>query len=165
MNRRQSLALALCIVVFGAGCRMADPLAAPRTERFVVLADAQNVRFTRENDGGVMYRLADPYPAERTIQRIGAELEARGWKPMDDDPLNPGRPSCRVAGWGSYQEPDGTAIHQWIASWRDRQGNTITYSFQYRGHEKGTMSFVEVQAAFLFAETLDVLQKAVKKGD
>ena len=89
---------------------------------------------------GVSYTLAEPHPAASVIDEISVRLAATGWKPLDEDWLNPGMPSSHLTGWGDFVDATVKPIrqvHQWMAQWKDGSGNIVTYTFLYSYPENG----------------------------
>lgn len=86
------------------------------------------------------YTVTIEFPAKEVIAWIKDQLAIQGWQPLDESYLNPGIKSSHITGWHSFV--DGTThpklrIHQWLAEWRNIDGDTLTYGFQYKYPEKG----------------------------
>lgn len=123
------------ILVLSVGCGDAAPpqVEVVPSEVLMVLDGASNVRHLGTNDGEVSYTLDEPHPATKTIATIRARLEASGWKPENEDFMNPGLQNAHVRGWADYV--DGTKgdaqVFVWIADWSSARGDVVRYALRY----------------------------------
>ena len=101
----------------------------------VVLPRAQGV--VHKPDKGmqtVTYRVTMPYVGETAVESIRAVVEKKGWRPLQEDFLNPGLPSSHVRGWGTVI--DGTVtpskrLHAWHGQWANGSGDILFYHLKY----------------------------------
>jgi hypothetical protein len=113
-------------------------------DALVVLDGAIDIRRYRHKTAGsfyVNYCLNETYPAPNSLKQISMRLESLGWKPLDEDFLNPGLPSSHVRGWTEYSEGTTNSaplVHQWLAQWQDDSGNIAAYTLKYSSLMKGT---------------------------
>lgn len=81
----------------------------------------------------VTYKVAVAHPATETIREIRA-LEGAGWKPVEEDLMNPGQKNSHARGWMNYI--DGTSnddeVFVWSADWVSPRGDIVQYGFMYR---------------------------------
>jgi hypothetical protein len=82
----------------------------------------------------VTYRLKMPYVSETAVASIRAAVEKKGWRPLQEDFLNPGLPSSHVRGWGTVI--DGTVmpnqrLHAWHGQWSNSSGDVLLYHLEY----------------------------------
>ncbi|HSE39673.1 MAG TPA: hypothetical protein VLH08_02825 [Acidobacteriota bacterium] len=83
----------------------------------------------------MFYKVEAPFPAQTTIKEITSKLEAEGWVPMQQEYLHPENVTSIVSGWTFYEDPPkrpSNIIYEYLANWKDKADNIITYQFQYR---------------------------------
>jgi len=82
------------------------------------------------------------WPGGQYIEMIGGYMSQRGWKKLDEDPLNPGlNPHWRREGsltmkWGHFIDKDNKDVFQWMEGWEDIETNLVRYSLKYRNERK-----------------------------
>jgi hypothetical protein len=99
-------------------------------------------------DGGAFesywlsYVLKKKYPAADVTQEISTRLKKLGWRPLQEDWLNPGRRLPLVPQWFEFtEELPGTVpqhVDQWTAQWENDAGELIDYTFRYSYPKAGT---------------------------
>ncbi len=110
-------------------------------EELILLPKASEIRFSEL--GGtyqLSYKIMTDYPAKASVAAVSSELTQRGWRPLDDDYLNPGLKSSHVRGWSNFDAPHlkpPQTIHQWLADWENRNGDVLRYGFIYQYDTKG----------------------------
>jgi len=81
------------------------------------------------------YRWHISFPAHAAIERINDELRKQGWQAMNEKFLQPGTQSSTETGW-TYREDNrvgwSSFLYEWACDWKDRDGNILSYAFQYR---------------------------------
>jgi hypothetical protein len=121
------------------GCNAENSVA---PEALVIYPAAKEVK--RQQIGEtwqVYYEVPIAYPADPVLKHIGASLAKAGWQPLPSDFLNPHLPSSHQTGWGSFVDATtkpNTKVHQWLAQWKNPQGEVVFFALQYRYEEKGT---------------------------
>ena len=87
------------------------------------------------NNGGcdqMQYFLKEKYPARRVLKYIALQLQRQGWRPLEEDFLNPGRKSSNVTGWSSFTADNPEReVRLWSADW-EKDGNIVTYGLRYQ---------------------------------
>jgi len=82
----------------------------------------------------VSYTIAAPYLPSQFICDLTTNLDHDGWRALREDPLNPGRASSIVEGWGDFinaiKKPE-THVHSWSAHWVNDTGDLLLYWLQY----------------------------------
>jgi len=105
-------------------------------QALIVFPDATFVSFNQLGESTqVLYQVNTPYPAEEVLKYINTRLVHDRWIPLQNDYLNPGIRSSHVRGWGSFI--DGTTlpktkVRQWLAQWKNPEGDIVWFRFQYR---------------------------------
>lgn len=133
-------------------CQSVPDHVAPYQHVLIVLPGAFSVQYGPGEEPSVTYKLAEPYPARQTLAKIDSSLKAKSWRPLLEDPLNPGRPSAHVTGWDSFLGKNGKNVFQWLGPWGDEQGNEVWYRLTYVGKidsiEEIPSGYLEVSAAY-----------------
>jgi hypothetical protein len=106
----------------------------------LVSPKAENVRYD-DKDGAwwVYYDVQADYPAEDVLRFIKDSLKRQGWQPLEQDFLNPDIRSSHVRGWQEYidgRTTPKTQVHQWLAQWKNGQGDVVGYVLKYRHPEE-----------------------------
>ena len=123
--------IACGVVVFGVSSCAHRVSQAPTDSGLVIVEHAKDVRYTSQHDGAVEYWNEDAYPASVTVKRLDQLLADAEWRPTDDDILSH-EPNPDLRKWGSYYEPSGERVHQWLCTWKNEKGNFVTYVLRYR---------------------------------
>jgi hypothetical protein len=106
----------------------------------VALAPIQGATSVSRDGGAfdsfwVSYVLKARYPAADVTQEISTRLKKLGWRPLQEDWLNPGRPLPQVPQWFVVtEELPGTApqhVDEWTAQWENDAGELIDYTLRY----------------------------------
>jgi len=162
--------LAVVVMALVARCLWAQsPTPAVHPDILIVLAGAQDLQYTKVNDGAVSYRLAEPYPGDATIGQVRSRLEAQGWKPVSDDLFNPGLTNSLARGWVNFIDGtrDDANVFLWNGAWESTRGDRVEYSFQYTyARDSGPMSekpALRVMATYMTAPTVNVLREYVRR--
>ncbi len=121
-----------------------------RPEALIVVDGARHLECeTTDGTYQVTYEIAERYPADATLSRIRSELSRLGWRPLDEDFLNPGVPSSHRSGWTSFEdsttEPRSLA-HQWYAQWEAPNGDIVAFGLLYRSPLSGANAVYEKPA-------------------
>jgi hypothetical protein len=88
----------------------------------------------RDGQIGVTYMVREEFPANGLFARIRTALPAPEWRPLQNDWLDPAKPSSHQTGWVAFT--DGTkkpprGIHVWLGQWQDSKGNIALYVLRY----------------------------------
>jgi hypothetical protein len=160
---------AALLLTIGCGKEAPSERARILHEILIVLPDAEDVKYTKEYDGTVSYRLAEPHPADRTLGEIRSRLQGQGWKPVSDDLMNPGMTNSNVRGWMNYI--DGTRneanVFLWSAAWESTRGDRVEYWIRYEyAKTAGPMSAkppLQLSAMYMTASTVNVIREDVRR--
>jgi hypothetical protein len=155
------IVLGSAVLACGIACHSAEPARRKSAAELFIVPKATEVRYTDDYEGGLTYRVVDPYPAERTLGTIKDTLLSRGWTPMRESLLSPSQPSSHVVGWQHYFDAtDSRDVQQWLGSWTDRRGSVATYRLTYRaGEGSARPEVVEVSASLMAPDTVSALRK------
>jgi len=161
-------------MLLNAGCRAdtskhSAEQAAVHPDILLVLPGADGVKYTKNFDGSVSYRLAEPHPADATIKQIKSRLEDEGWKPVAEDLMNPGMTNSHDRGWMNYI--DGTRndanVFVWAAAWESTRGDRVEYSLRYEYQkDSGPMSArppLQLSAVYMTAPTVNIIREEVRR--
>ena len=168
-----ALFMAFVASLFGVACKYgAVGSQRARPDALIVLPNAIDVRDTNENEGTVVYRLNEEYPALPVIQTIQSRLERSGWHPLREDFLNPGLPSSLVRGWTSHEDrTQGRAaqVYQWMAQWEDDSKRIVWYDLTYDAVTESDGRIrahgpLKVSATLLSSATVKGLQEIAAKN-
>ncbi len=136
----------------------------------IVLDSATRVsRYSGVNQSfGVAYAINVQQPASDVIQQISSRLETLGYRPLENDWLNPGLPSSHICGWTQFLDGTRTPMHQihrWGAQWQDNPGNIVDYTLDYSYPESGTkdLQSLWIDAAWYSAAGAETMQDAAKQ--
>jgi hypothetical protein len=116
---------------------------------------AREVARRKENGMDTLsYRVTEPYPAVATLLFIRSAVETRGWRPLNEDFLNPGLASSHVRGWGTVVDQTVTphrTLHSWHAQWTNAHGDMLLYHLEYHCalEDRRHSDDVVVSAAFI----------------
>ena len=168
---RRSLVALMAAISLGAGCAKEAPSAAApvHPEILIVLPGAENVKYTKDHDGSVLYRLSEPHPAEATLKQIRSQLEGTGWKPVAEDLMNPGRTNSHDRGWMNFIDGtnNGANVFLWSAAWESTRGDRVEYSLRYEdAKDSGPMSAkppLQLAAMYMTAPTVNIIREGVRR--
>lgn len=130
----------------------------------VVITGAKDV--TQVNSGWgttqVSYTDARKFPAAEALSELSGKLKASGWTELKEDAFNPGKPSGQ--GWTTFGDRDGKEVRQWMADWKDSNGNVVryelTYTFPANSRELGPLNVVGIfTPAALYQKQLEEIRK------
>jgi hypothetical protein len=130
----------LAVVVVGASCYIGcarDRQLAVSNLPPELKTPAGATRVSARGEGravGVEYWVSVPYPADSFLADITNRMKQGSWTPAETDLLNPSIPSSHVRGWTSYIDGRGSprlGVHQWMADWRNRDGDVVSYALEY----------------------------------
>jgi hypothetical protein len=119
---RGSAVALIAALALSAGCTKEAPSAAEAVhpDILIVFPGAENVKYTKDDDGSVSYRLTEPHPANATIKEIRSRFEGQGWKPIAEDLMNPGMTNSHDRGWMNYIDGirNDANVFLWSAAWK-----------------------------------------------
>jgi hypothetical protein len=130
------LVVALAVALSGcSGSKPQGSTQAPSDVHFFIPANAQGVKYGgRPEIPEVSYSVETPYPASQFLCDLTTNLDHDHWRALREDPLNPGRASSIVEGWGDFinglKKPQ-THEHSWLTSWVDDKGELLLYALRY----------------------------------
>jgi hypothetical protein len=109
----------------------------------IAVSGARNIQYSKfRGTDQLSFEIEEDYPAKRTLWEISKNLEEKGWKPLSEDYLNPGRPSSHIRGWSDFIDATKSVeikVHQWLAQWENRDGDifwcTLSYSYSRGGSQ------------------------------
>lgn len=134
----------------------------------LVYQKSEDVRFSQDGKvWQVNYVARVDYPADDILRFIRNALEHQGWQPLKENILNPGLLSSHETGWVEYLDrrtsPE-TKVRQWLAQWKNPQGNVVWYTLQYR-YKQGAVQIpktVSVIGSYYPASIVEQQLKAVE---
>jgi hypothetical protein len=162
----------MCVAMGGA-CQEPPPAGQrARPDVLIVLPGAADVRDTDENEGTVLYQLNEEFPAQAAINTIRSRLESRGWRPLQEDFLNPGLATSLGRGWTSHEDrtgPRSVRVYEWVGQWEDEAKRIVWYVLTYDAvtspdGEIRAQGRLRVRATLLSAETAKALREAAAKA-
>ena len=112
------VALALALAP---GCKKNFTTPSKSSPELIVLLGASNGNLAGDT---LTYDLDAPYPARDEIGFIADHLRRRGYRPL--------RQSDYVRGWSDFTDQARQHIYQWMGEWRNKDGDLVTYTLQYR---------------------------------
>src|SRR6266542_1288052 len=128
----------------------------------IVLPGAQDLRRADIYDGQITYKLAEPYPGERTITEIRRRLTQLGWRPRERDLLNSTLSYDITARWRRVQVENGDLIG-WSEQWENNAGDVVIYGFSYAvpvsGAEPEPSVPMEVIVSYFGVDTVRALER------
>lgn len=137
MRTRCVVAASLLILLL-TGCGPSAEQQVRRNRAFYLAPGAHRFWFSsRKGLTQVSYLAPEPYPAGRFLRNLKLRLTKAGWKPLNEDFLNPGIPSSNVRGWTDFRDATRKPeeeVRQWAADW-ERNGEIVTYFLHYRWPE------------------------------
>jgi hypothetical protein len=155
----------LFAVLLCAGCSQKSP----SNPALILLPGARDVRQTKlEGTDQLNYTLKEAYPARAALKDIKTRLEKLGWKPLEDDYLNPGLPSSHSRGWTEFidgiRQPNET-VQQWLADWQNNKGDIVRYGLVYRSPFNGPqqMDTLQVMEIYVPAKLAKAQRESVLK--
>lgn len=167
----RNLVALMAAISLGTGCTKDAPRAAApvHPEILIVLSGAEDVKYTKDYDGSVSYRLPEPHPADATLKQIRSRLEGQGWKPVPEDLMNPGMTNSHDRGWMNYI--DGTKndanVFLWSAAWESTRGDRVEYWLRYEyAKDSGPMSAkppLQLSAVYMTAPTVNIIREDVRR--
>jgi len=127
---------------------------------FVIVEGAREVRRTSEYDGAVYYLVEDPYPGSVIINEITRRIEMTpGWQASAETPISPDGKDSRS--WWSYYEPSDAKVYQWVGSWKNPQGDLLTYVLRYEVADPNAVAHtMKVSAIDMAAATVASMRNA-----
>ena len=138
-------------------------------DMLLLLPGAEDVKYTRDYDGTVSYRLTEPYPAEATLERIRTRLEGQGWRAVVEDLMNPGITNSHERGWMNFIDAtrNSANVFLWSAAWENNRGDRVEYWLRYdfakgAGPESGNPP-LQLSAIYMSAPTVKVIREGVRR--
>jgi hypothetical protein len=106
----------------------------------VLFPKGQDVQY-QQKDGAwrVHYSVKAKHPAAGLLAFISENLNQQGWEPLREDIFNPGLESSHARGWQEFLDArtsPKTKVHQWLAQWKNRNGDVVWYRLQYRSQKE-----------------------------
>jgi hypothetical protein len=159
MNRTRTITLLTILSLFGVCCSPSkndNPL--KYSDALIVLKGAKGLFYSRfHGTDQLFYKINATYPANQEINGLYEKLEAKGWRPLKEDYLNPGLPSSHVRGWTDFI--DGTKkperqVHQWLAQWESMNKDILwcTLRYSYPEGKNADLDNLEVSLIFIPAK-------------
>lgn len=156
----------LCPLVlnWSLACAAAEVLPPSYDRSLLVLRGAKNLKFgDHQGLQSISYTLVEEYPATRSLEAIKEELKKSGWRPLQNDYLNPHISSSHITGWNDFLDATETPkvkVHQWLAQWQDAKGNVVWYQLQYRYPAGGApdLSTLDLSATYAPASVARQMQ-------
>ncbi len=118
------------------GCqRQTDP-PAPLAPTFFAPAGARNVDHHQAQEvEQVVYQIDAAYPSSPFLCELTRHLQTHQWQGLRQDPFAPESASDLIRGWHDFtdgtRQPE-TRVHAWMASWRNADGDLLTYALRYQ---------------------------------
>ena len=141
------------LFVFGCSERLKHN-AAEYSDSLIVHPRANNVKFFKhKGTDQLTYQVNEKFPASGVIGAISKKLEENGWEPLTEDFLNPGIPSSHIRGWRKFTDatkPTEQIVHSWMADWKDRSENIVTYGFRYTYPKDGKPNLEELEVIAIY---------------
>jgi hypothetical protein len=102
-----------------------------------VPSDATMVKSSRGfEENGVEYVLSSA-SGPAVVEQISKQLAGSHWLPTSPLWDNVETAGSYVQGWYCYPDDKGVATFQWIADWRNRNGDVVTYIVKTRDRHLG----------------------------
>jgi hypothetical protein len=170
MNRIEAVALLTIVSLVGICCspsKSDDP--SKYSDALIVLKGAKELSYGRfRGTDQLSYRITVSYPADREISQIREKLADKGWKPLEEDFLNPGQPSSHVGGWTNFTDDrvkPAREVRQWLAQWESPNKDILSCQlrYSYPAGKKEDMDSLEVRLIFVPAE-LAIESKRLSQG-
>jgi len=128
------------------------------SDSLIIVKGAKDLRYSKyEGTDQVIYDVVVQYPATQVLNEISKKLEAKDWKPLKEDYLNPGLLSSHVEGWTDFI--DGTTkprkkVHQWLAQWENKNRDIMWVALRYSYPEgsKANLKSLTVYMSFMPSE-------------
>jgi hypothetical protein len=140
------IASALLLLTLSSACGgRKQEVQVPLPAQLVVLSGARNMHSGTKPDGSieVSYHIAARFPAGPALEQIRAALPRSDWEPLANDWLNPDIPSSHQRGWTDFTDgtkTPNTAVHLWLAQWRNRNGDIVLYGLRYDSRDQMKVS-------------------------
>jgi hypothetical protein len=138
------------------GCNSSNEKdAAKYSDSLIVVAGAKDLHYTKlEGTDQILYIVEAEYPANSVLQEIFQKLEAKGWRPFQEDYLNPGLPSSHVRGWTDFidaTKKQRKKVYQWLAQWENKNHDILwcTLRYSYPDVGKPNLSDLTVSKVFI----------------
>jgi hypothetical protein len=164
------IAIVLCISVWLLSCtEKSSQSASDYSDSLIILKNASEVQYFKPyGQDQISYKIFIKYPAQDTIDELNKRIEAKGWKPLKIDWLNPDIPTSNVRGWGSYI--DGTTnpeleVHTWNSDWTNEKEDILTYalSYSYPRNDKPNMEELSVIGLYIPGKLAKKALKHIKE--
>ena len=169
VKKIKRISIAFCILILILSCsEQSSQSASDYSDSLIILTGASNVQYYKSyGQDQISYKILKQYPAQDTITALNTRLEAKGWKPLKIDWLNPDIPTSHVRGWGSYI--DGTTnpelkVHTWKSDWKNENEDILTYALSYSYPSNGKPNMVELKVIGLYIPH-DLVKKSILNID
>jgi len=131
----------------------------------------QDVQY-QQKDGTwqVHYSVKAKHPAARLLAFISENLNQQGWEPLREDIFNPGLESSHARGWQEFLDArtsPKTKVHQWLAQWKNRNGDVVWHRLQYRYQQEVSKmpDTVDVVGAYYPASVVEQQLKWIEQDN
>lgn len=170
VNKKRLLLLAVVVLISGLISACSGDSAAKESAYgpgLIVLAGSTDVQFRKQEAGYDLleYRINEAYPAKSALAKISERLRKTGWQPLNSDLLNPDSPSSHVTGWTQFVDatvtPE-TRVHQWLAPWKDKNGNVVSYALRYREPDLSKLTIWALYYPSTVVKSLQDKAKAIR---
>ena len=170
------ISIVFCIFIFLISCsKNSSQSATDYSDALIILKGASEVQYHKSyGQDQISYKILNKYPAQDTITELNTRLEAKGWKPLKIDWLNPDIPTSHVRGWGFYI--DGTTnpelnVHSWQSDWKNENEDILTYALRYSYPSNGKPNMMELSVIGLYIphklakKSLEQIQRYRKQNE
>jgi hypothetical protein len=161
---RTALMTILLVTVLQASIQAQEPIGKPPAS-LLIYPKSENVRYNQQQGAWwAYYDVKVQYPADDVLRFIRGKLEGLGWSPLKEDIFNPGEPSSHITGWRDFVDgrtTPKTKVHQWLAQWKDPQGNVVWYVLKYR-HPVGKSSIPNTMSVVATYYPASIVQQQLK---
>lgn len=134
-SRISSLGLWLLVACIFSIYQQRAGAAEPFRPFFVVTPRAREVTQSKfQGKDQLFYLVQAEYPAADVLKVINTRLKRIGWRPLNQDWLNPGLPSSHKRGWFYYEDlarKPASSVRAWQADWTNGAGDILTYRLEY----------------------------------
>src|SRR5215212_413520 len=120
MSMRRLVVVAALALALAPACQRKFTTPVKSSPELIVFPGAANVSAAGDS---LSYDLDVPYPAREQIDLIADHLQDGAWRPLQR--------SDYARGWSDFVD-QSQHIYQWMAEWRNSQGDLVTYTLQYR---------------------------------
>ncbi|MEW6077986.1 MAG: hypothetical protein AB1724_09250 [Thermodesulfobacteriota bacterium] len=134
-RKSQPVFLIFFLIMLLFGCSKSSQSPSDYSDSLIILNGASNVRYEKLNGTDqVYYKVYAEYPANENIAELNRRLDAKGWKQLKTDWLNPEIPTSHVRGWTDFV--DGTTkpnqkVYSWNSDWTNSNEDMLIFTLRY----------------------------------